>query len=178
MQRVHLILLKKINRQTFERLPIFYVRRLFLLFVLFLFLGFCFGLFLGILYLGVSLFLLALFLLMLGVVKAHAGHFMLDGHDGMAQQHAGLAGGHDLPELFVLGIAEAGHLAAVADGLGDAVGAAVHFRHDRCQQGRTFRTEPVAGGFMMAVAVNAKGLADVRFFLWDVILYFRLLSFW
>ena len=35
MQRVHLILLKKINRQTSERLPIFYVRCLFLLFGLF-----------------------------------------------------------------------------------------------------------------------------------------------
>ena len=103
---------------------------------------------------------------------------MLDGQNRMAQQHAGLAGGHDLAELLVGRIAKAGHFAAVADRLRDAVRTAVHFRHDRCQQSCAFRTEFVAGRVMMAVAVYAEGFADRGLFLRNIILYFRLLSFW
>ena len=95
----------------------------------------------------------------------------------MAQQHTGLAGGHDLAELLVGRIAKAGHFAAVADRLRDAVRTAVHFRHDRCQQSCAFRTEFVAGRVMMAVAVYAEGFADRGLFLRNIILYFRLLSF-
>ena len=132
---------------------------------LFLFL-FILGLFFG---LGFVVYLFLL--LVLGVVNTHAGQLVLEGHDGMAQEHAGAGGVHDGQEVVGLLGAEAGTVATVADGFGDAVGAAVHLGHDRGQQGRALGAQLVAGGVVVLVAIDAEGLADIGLFLRDVVLY-------
>ena len=132
---------------------------------------FLFLLILGLLF-GLGFVVHFLLLLVLGVVHAHAGQLVLEGHDGMAQEHAGAGGVHDLQEVMGLFGAEAGTVAAVTDGLGDAVGAAVHLGHDRGQKGRALGAQLVVGGVVVLVAINAEGLADVGFLLRDVVLYF------
>ena len=65
-----------------------------------------------------------------------------------------------------------GAVATVTDRFGDTVRAAVHLRHNRGEQCRAFRAKGIAGSFVMAMAVDAEGFADVGFFFRDVVLYF------
>lgn len=118
------------------------------------------------LYLVVDLFLL----LMFGVVDAHACELVLDGHDGMAQEHSALRALHDGQEFLRRLRAETRAVAAVADRLCNAVGAAVDFRKDGCEQRRAARAELVALLLMMFAAVYTESLADVLLFLRDVVL--------
>ena len=131
---------------------------------------FLFLLILGLLF-GLGFVVHFLLLLVLGVVHAHAGQLVLESHDGMAQEHAGAGGVHDLQEVMGLLGAKAGPVAAVADGLGDAIGAAVHLGHDRGEKGCALGAELVAFCVVMLVAINAEGLADIGLFLRDVVLY-------
>ena len=98
---------------------------------------------------------------------------MLDAHDGVLEVHAAAVAVHDGEELARLSLAEAlrCELAAVADGLRDAVAAAVHARHDGCEQCRALRAELVARGAVMGMAVDGEGLLDGILFLWNVVLY-------
>ena len=136
-----------------------------------LFLGFSvFGAFLGGFLLGLDFLIDFLGLLIFGIVNTHAGQLVFDGHDGMTQEHALARRVHDLEELLRLLRAEARALAADADRLRDAVRAAVHLRHDRRQECRALRAELVARRAVMAVAVDAERLADIRLLLRDIIL--------
>lgn len=65
-----------------------------------------------------------------------------------------------------------GAVTAIADWFRNAVGAAVHFRHDRCQKGLALRAELIAGRLVMAVAVDAESLSDGGLFFRHVVLYF------
>lgn len=120
------------------------------------------------LYLVVKFFLL----LMLGIVDTHARELVLDGHNGMAQEHSALRALHDGQELLRCLRAETRAVAAVADRLCNAVGAAVDFRKDGCEQRRAARAELAAVLLVMLAAVNAEGFADVFLFLRDVVLNF------
>ena len=79
-----------------------------------------------------------------------------------------------MQELLRLLGAEALHRAvtAVADRLRDAIGAAVHLRHDRGQKGLALRAEFIARCLVMAVAVDAESLSDGGLFFRHVVLYF------
>ena len=90
---------------------------------------------------------------------------MLDRHDRVAQEHAALCLVHDGEEVLRRLRAEAGAVAAVADRLCDAVGAAVDFRKDGCEQRRAARAELAAVLLVMLAAVYTESLADVLLFL-------------
>ena len=120
------------------------------------------------LYLVTDLFLL----LVLRIVDAHARQLMLDRHDRVAQEHAALRAVHDREEFLCRLRAEARTLAAVADWLRDAVGAAVDLRKDGGEQCRAGGAELAALWAVVLAAIDTEGLADVLFLLRDVVLEF------
>ena len=100
---------------------------------------------------------------------------MLDRHDRVAQQHALLVRRHDLAEFDVLTLREAWAFAAVADRLRDAVGTAVHLHQHGGKERRALGAQLVALRAVLLVTVDAERLLDVRLFLWNIVLDFRLL---
>ena len=129
-------------------------------------------------FLGLYLVADFLFLLELGVINAHAGEFVLDSHHRMGKEHALLGAVHDGHEFLCLLGAKAHNspVAAVADGLGDAVGTAVHLSHYRSQKCCALGAELVVFGVMMFVAVEAEGFFDVFFFLRNIVFDFYRLA--
>ena len=111
-----------------------------------------------------------LLLLILCVVHAHARELVLDRHDGVAQEHPALRGLHDREEILRRLRTEARTVAAVADRLRDAVGAAIHFRKHGREQCRAGGAELAVLRLVMLRAVDGEGLADVLLFLRDIIL--------
>lgn len=112
-----------------------------------------------------------LILLVLRVVDAHARQLVLDRHDRVAQEHAARAL-HDREEVLRRLRPEARAVAAVADRLCDAVGAAVDLREDRGEERRAGGAELAALRAVVLAAVYAEGLADVLLLLRDVVLEF------
>ena len=112
-----------------------------------------------------------LILLVLRVVNAHARQLVLDRHDRVAQEHAARAL-HDREEVLRRLRAEARAVAAVADRLCDAVGAAVDLREDRGEERRAGGAELATLRAVVLAAVYAEGLADVLLLLRDVVLEF------
>ena len=140
---------------------------------LFLFFAFL-GTLLGGFGLGFNLVVDFLFLLELGIINAHAGQFVFDGHYGVAEQHAFLGAvhnGHKFLRLFGTKTYNR-PVAAVTDGLGNAVRAAVHLGHYGGEQRRALRAELVALGVMMFVAVEAEGLFDIFLFFGNIVFDF------
>lgn len=117
-----------------------------------------------------------LVLLVLCVVHTHACEFVLDRHDRVAQEHAALCSTHDGEELLRRLCAEARTVAAIADRLRDTVGAAVDLCKDGGEQRRAGRAELARLRAVMFLAVDAEGLADVLFFLRDVVFEFGWLA--
>ena len=113
-----------------------------------------------------------LVLLVLRVVNAHARELVLDRHDRVAQEHAALRALHDREEVLRCLRTEARAVAAVADRLCDAVGAAVDLREDRGEERRAGGAQLAALRAVVFAAVYAEGLADVLLLLRDVILEF------
>ena len=97
---------------------------------------------------------------------------MLDRHDRVAQEHAALCLVHDGEEVLRRLRAEAGAVAAVADRLCDAVGAAVDLRKDGGEERRAGGAELAVLRAVMLPAVDPEGLADVLLLLRDVVLQF------
>ena len=137
-----------------------------MLFLLFFFLRACLGRFFPCLYLVAGLFLL----LLLCVVHAHACDLVADRHDGVAQEHAALGAAHDGEEVLRCLCPEARAVAAVADRLRDAVGAAVDLREDGSEECGAGGAELAVFGIVMLPAIDAEGLADVLLLLRDVVL--------
>ena len=142
-----------------------------LLFVAVLFLGL--GLFLSQFFSGLFLFPLAFFHFVFGIVHTHAGHFVLDGHDWMSKEHSCTGGAHDFHKFLGLLFTEALNLAAIADWLGNAVWALVHFGHNGGQQGGTFRTKLAAAGAMVLMAIYAEGFLNSFLLLGNIIFYLK-----
>ena len=113
-----------------------------------------------------------LFLLVFGVVNPHACQLVLDRHDRVAQEHAALRAVHDGEEFLCRLCAEARTVAAVADRLRDAIGAAVDLRKDGGEQCRAGGAELAALWAVVLAAIDTEGLADVLFLLRDVVLQF------
>ena len=144
---------------------------LFVIFLLFFLCAFFCSLFLS-LYTIAGLFLL----LLLRIVDAHACDLVLNCHDGVAQEHAALRALHDREEFLRCFRAETRTVAAVTDGLRDSIGAAIHLRKDGCEECRTGGAQFPFFRTVVFLAVNAEGLADVFFFLRDVVLEFGWLA--
>ena len=113
-----------------------------------------------------------LILLVLRVVDAHARQLVLDRHDRVAQEHAALRALHDREEVLRCLRTEARAVAAIADRLCDAVGAAVDLREDRGEERRAGGAELAALRAVVLAAVYTEGLADVLLLLRDVVLEF------
>ena len=92
-----------------------------------------FGAFLGRFFFGFDLVVDFFGLLIFGIINAHAGQFVFESHDGVAQEHALLTGTHDMQEFLGLFGAKAvdGAVTTIADWFGDTVRAAVHLGHNR-----------------------------------------------
>ena len=117
-----------------------------------------------------------LFLLVLGVVNAHARQLVLDRHDRVAQEHTALRAVHDRKEVLRRLCTEARALAAIADRLGDAVGTAVDLRKDGGEECRAGGAELAFFWTVVLFAVYAEGLTDVLLFLRNVVLQFGWLA--
>ena len=113
-----------------------------------------------------------LVLLVLRVVNAHARELVLDRHDRVAQEHTALRALHDGEEVLRRLRSEARAVAAVADRLCDAVGAAIHLREDGREECGAGRAELALLRAVVLFAVYAEGLADILLFLRDVVLQF------
>ena len=119
-----------------------------------------------------------LLLFLLGVLHAHAHEEMLECHHGMREEHAALRGIHDVQEFLGRCCSEAGAVTTVADWLCDAVGTAVHLRHNRCQKCRAFWAERSLFGIVVLVAVKPKGFFNIFLLIGNVVFDFRRLAFW
>ena len=117
-----------------------------------------------------------LFLLVLGVVNAHARQLVLDCHDRVAQEHTALRAVHDGKELLRCLRTETRAVAAVTDRFRDAVGAAVDLCKDGGEQCRAGGAELAALRTVVLPAVYAEGLTDVFLFLRNVVLEFGRLT--
>ena len=84
---------------------------------------------------------------------------------------------HNRVEVFGKAFAEAGRFALFANGLADTVRATADFNHDGRQDGGAFGAKFVVGRAVIGVAVFAESLADIFFFVRDIIFKFRLLAF-
>ncbi len=127
---------------------------------------------------GSCLFGLSLFLLMFGIIDAHAHEFVFECHERMRQEHAETAGLHDGQKFFGLLFAEADAVTAIADGLCNAVGAARYLGHDGHQERLAFGAELIARCIVVFMTIDGEALLDVRFFLRDIVfnlywLFFR-----
>nr|DAF62716.1 MAG TPA: hypothetical protein [Myoviridae sp. ctMnh10] len=127
---------------------------------------------------GSCLFGLFLFLLMFGIIDAHAHEFVFECHERMRQEHAETAGLHDGQKFFGLLFAEADAVTAIADGLCNAVGAARYLGHDGHQERLAFGAELIARCIVVFMTIDGEALLDVRFFLRDIVfnlywLFFR-----
>jgi len=127
---------------------------------------------------GSCLFGLSLFLLMFGIIDAHAHEFVFECHERMRQEHAETAGLHDGQKFFGLLFAKADAVTAIADGLCNAVGAARYLGHDGHQERLAFGAELIARCIVVFMTIDGEALLDVRFFLRDIVfnlywLFFR-----
>ena len=127
---------------------------------------------------GSCFFGLFLFLLMFGIIDAHAHEFVFECHERMRQEHAETAGLHDGQKFFGLLFAEADAVTAIADGLCNAVGATRYLGHDGHQERLAFGAELIARCIVVFMTIDGEAFLDVRFFLRDIVfnlywLFFR-----